>query len=122
MTARGHVRGLARLTQRLQIDGRLDELLTAGGEEVRRQAEAELKALGSASAEEIAEHLSVAVSGNRAVIGTDHPAAAATEFGSLHRPARPWLQPAFEAALPAVRAALIQALRRRLAGQMRENT
>lgn len=106
MKAGTHVTGAAALARRLNPDAPLQGALAQVGEDIVAQAKAQDSAL--------AETLKVAVSPHQVDVGLDHPGARAAEFGTLDAPPAPILQPAFQAALPTVRARLRQVLKRYL--------
>ncbi len=108
--------GLAKLARRLDPGPAVQPALADAGEEIVRQAEAAARSQGLAH---LAQSLRVLVSTNRVEAGSDHPDARAAEFGTLHNPPKPWLQPAFQAALGPVRTRLRQALRDHLTQRQR---
>lgn len=117
MTGRAKVAGLSRLLKRLDPAPVLQPALRAAGEDVVRQTRRELASQSADDA--LAESLTVSACSNSVEIGTDHPAARQTEFGTLHQAPRPWLQPAFQAAIGPVRARLRQAVKDHLTQRQR---
>ncbi len=109
--------GFAQLARRLNPDPALHQTLAIAGEEVAQRARDELQTQGAEDA--LVGSLAVSVSATGVEIGSDHPAARAAEFGTLHQAPRPWLQPAFQAALGSVRARLRQALKDHLTRKQR---
>lgn len=117
MIGRAKLSGLGRLDKRLNLDPALYPALADAGEEIAHQARAELQAQGAAG--DLVDSVNISVSANQVEAGSEHPAARAAEFGTLHQAAKPWLQPAFQAALGPVRARLRQALRDHLTQRQR---
>ncbi|MCP5083184.1 MAG: hypothetical protein GY948_15965 [Alphaproteobacteria bacterium] len=109
MTGPAKLTGLAALANRLNLDPALRQALAEAGDEVVHRARDELAAQGADAA--LAGSLKVSVSASQVEVGSEHPAARTAEFGTLHRAPKPWLQPAFQAALGPARARLRQALK-----------
>lgn len=109
MTGRGRLIGLDALARTLNAEAALHPTLREAGEEVARHARASLDA-----EDELAESTTVAETPAGVEIGSDHPGARAAEFGTLAQPARPFLQPAFEAALGPLKSKLRQTLKTHL--------
>ncbi len=109
MTGRAKVRGFDLLARRLDPDPALSAALMEAGEDVVRQARSALAGEGADRA--LMESVTTAVTPSGVEIGSAHPAARAAEFGSLASPARPFLHPAFQAALGPLKARLRQTLK-----------
>ena len=112
MTGRTRLSGLERLARRLRPDRALRPALAEAGKEVARQARRQLEADGAEEA--LADSVEIAPGADRVDIGSSHPRARTAEFGSLSEAPRPFLQPAFQAALGPVRARLRQVLKTHL--------
>lgn len=113
MTAgRARLDGFGVLARRLNPDAALNRALQDAGEEVARQARAALAGEGADDA--LAASLKTASTPEGVEIGSEHPGARAAEFGTASTPARPFLQPAFQAALGPLKAKLRQALKTHL--------
>lgn len=110
--------GLVRLAGRLNPDPSLPRALSAAGEEVERRARDELEAQGADPA--LAGSVKVSVSAAGVEVGSEHPAARAVEFGTLHQASKPWLQPAFQAALGPARARLARVLKEHFTTRQRK--
>ena len=119
MTGRARLSGLNALLRRLNPEAALSGALAGAGQEVARQARAELRAQGAEDA--LADSLTVQVCPPRVHISSDHPAARPSEFGTLRQSPKPWLQPAFAAARDGVRGRLRQALKMHLTQRQRKN-
>jgi hypothetical protein len=94
-------------------DAGLAEALSASAEEVRAAAQANLG--GDAQRGELAASISVVhiPDGLSVSVGTTSAHGWHREFGTLARPAEPWLEPALEAARPGILARLRQSFARR---------
>ncbi len=119
MKTRSRLTGLEQLTGRLDAafnDRVMQMALRSAGEEVLARARRKLTALGTDAGEQTAKDLKLSLSADGLVqIGSEHPGAGALEFGDTSQPPQPWLQPAFEEALPSVRERLRKALSIRFA-------
>jgi hypothetical protein len=117
MKIRGSVEGLASLRgglARIAERAPLADALVAAGEEIRSAARANLRdgQPPENRGGELADSLNVAAAddGLSVTIGTTFAQGWHVEFGSLARPATPWLEPALEAARPRILARLRQRL------------
>lgn len=120
MKISGTVDGLDSLSARLARIADADEMaetLGAAAEEVRRAALANLQGAAPSDARrsDLAASLVVTPSadGSSVTVGTVAAEGWHREFGSLARPAAPWLEPALEAARPGI----LARIRMRLAGR-----
>jgi hypothetical protein len=121
MKMRGSVDGLASLRTglaRIAEKAELADALLVAAEEVRTVARANLRD-GQPPEDRrgaLADSLSVAVAedGSSVTVGTTLAQGWHAEFGTLARPATPWLEPAFEAARPGIIARVVFMLRRRI--------
>jgi hypothetical protein len=117
MKIRGSVEGLASLRgglARIAERAPLADALAVAAEEIRSAARANLQDGQPPENRrgELEDSLSVAVAadGLNVIIGTTLAQGWHVEFGSLARPATPWLEPALEAARPKILASLRQRL------------
>jgi hypothetical protein len=113
MKISANVDGLASLSAGLSgiaDDAGLAEVLSASAEAVRAAAQANLS--GDAGRGDLAASISVvpAPDGLSVTVGTSLPQGWHREFGSLARPAAPWLEPALQAEAPGILASLRQRL------------
>ena len=106
--------GLARIADRAELADVLSEV----AEEVRAGARANLQDGQPPESRQgdLAGSLVIATAGDglSVTIGTTAQQGWHLEFGSLARPATPWLEPAFEAARPGILARVVFILQRRI--------
>ena len=117
MKMRGSVEGLASLRgglARIAEKAVLTDALVAAGEAVRGAAVINLQDAQPPEKRrgDLADSLVVipATDGLSVTVGTTLAQGWHVEFGSLNRPATPWLEPALDAARPGILAALSQRL------------
>jgi hypothetical protein len=121
MKMRGRVDGLASLRgvlARIADRAALADALAAAAEEVRSGARANLQDGKPPESRQggLADSLRInaAADGLSVTVGTTLAQGWHVEFGSLARPARPWLEPALEAARPGIVARVVFILQRRI--------
>jgi HK97 gp10 family phage protein len=117
MKIRGRVEGLASLRSglaRIADRAALAEMLTAGAEDIRAAARVNLQDGQPPQSRrgDLADSLVItpAADGLSVTVGTTVAHGWRREFGTLARPAAPWLEPALETARPGVLARLRQQL------------
>jgi hypothetical protein len=104
------IRGLESLRRRLEARG----LSRAVDDTLRREAEAIAEDAARAAPGRLGQTVEVIDESRGEVsvyaVGTSHPAGRFIEHGTMHRPATPWLFPAFRARLPRVKQRLRHSL------------